>query len=698
MRVVARSAVVGLVVLAAVLGGVGGGLGGVDGDLGGVGPASAATAHDGQQPTVSVGSPGGAVTEGATSLGDAPPAQTVYTVTITQEFSRLPDHPGQVQVTRRVNIPETVRSLRTTLPERATVLRTSAGFEAIGGRQYEWDGGASTATITYRLGVNRTGQVSGPEDTGGRFLFADVGDWALFQRPAAPVDVSYRGGTALEFERQTAVDGPGAAGKALVYLGEMASTTRQAHGQQFKLVVPAAASLRESQENIFESVTAASDALRVGDRDEEVLMVAAPTTIDWSVRGLRAGDSDFYVTANQRVDDPDNVWVHEYVHTRQDFSLGTETKWLGEATATYYAALLTLRQERVTFEEFRRVLSLGANGEYDSVVLANPDTWTRGATYQKGGLVVGELDRRLRLATDSQSDFQAIFRELNERRESLSGEAFRSIVRDHGTAEVASVARRYTTTTEAPSIWDRAAHQAAFGALPPRIRVSLPQDEPDLEARVSGPYRTVAIDGPPYAIVANETLTLDVQIANDGGRTGEYNLTYGLADGDRRYLSGSVDPGAPVTETVAVTPSEPGEQTVRVGEYDVPVSVLRPAQLEVTSLRANRSQVAVGGAVGLEVALQNPTDRPGRREIVLSVDGEPAANRTVILGAGESRTVNLTLRLADAGDHEISVANGSVTVTATDGIAGDAGPGFGVLSLAVALLVLVGYGLVRRTD
>jgi hypothetical protein len=226
--------------------------------------------------------------------------------------------------------------------------------------------------------------------------------------------------------------------------------------------------------------------------------------------------------------------------------------------------------------------------------------------------------------------------------------------------------------------------------------VSLPQDSPDASVRVSGPYRTTEIEGPPYVLVANETLTLDVRIGNDGGRPGEYNLTYGLGAADSRYLTGTVEPGATVTETVSVTAIDPGERTLRVGGDDLAVSVLEPARLEVTSLRANRSQVGVGGAVGIEVDVENPTDRPGRREAVITVDGEPAINRTIVLGAGESRTETATLRLATAGEHEIAVANGSVTVTASEGIAGSIGPGLGVTTAAVAIVVVVGLGLLRR--
>jgi len=658
-----QSLVVGLVVLAAVLGSV---------------PGSAVA-------TQTATAPAG---EAGFALDGAGQAQ-VDTVVITQEFAALPARPGTVNVTRRVEIPRNVESLRTTMPEGATVTGTSGGFASVGDRAYEWDGGSREASISYRLAVNRTGTKAGPEGADGRYLFVDVGEWGLFQRPQAPVQARYRG--SLDFQRETAVDGPGVAGEWLIYVGAAEQATRRAHGQTFRLVEPATADLVESREDIFASVTDASDALRVGDRDSEVLMVAAPASVDWAVEGLQVGESDLYVTADERVDEANNVWVHEYVHSRQDFPTTAETRWTGEATATYYAALLTLEQDRIGFEEFRRVLASGADGRDADAVLADPSTWGRAANYRKGALVAGDLDRWLREATDSQSDLQAVVRRLNERRADATAEDFVGIVRDVGTADVAGAADRYTTTTATPEMWDFAAHQAAFGPLPPRIRVSLPEDVEGAEYRIAGPYRTGSLGSPPFVLVPNETLGVDVQIANVGGRTGSYNLSYGLADGPLRYRTGSIDPESSVTESVEIPVAQAGAGPVRVGEYTVDVSVLDPATPRIEVLRANHSRITPGTPVGLEVDVTNPTDRPGEREIDVTVDGRTVATESVRLNAGESRTVRTTVRLTDSGSHVLSVDSGSVTVVVERaGPLGGAGGSATTVLLAGAGLVVVG--------
>ncbi|KAB7516498.1 hypothetical protein DM867_05135 [Halosegnis rubeus] len=66
-------------------------------------------------------------------------------------------------------------------------------------------------------------------------------------------------------------------------------------------------------------------------------------------------------------------------------------RWSIEGGADYYAALETLRQDRIDFAEFQQFL--GRAARYDGAVLAEPNTWSDlFVPYVKGRLVAGELD------------------------------------------------------------------------------------------------------------------------------------------------------------------------------------------------------------------------------------------------------------------------------------------------------------------
>lgn len=79
----------------------------------------------------------------------------------------------------------------------------------------------------------------------------------------------------------------------MAYLGEYSERIHTANGQRFRLIVPERADLREQPTALFNSLSAASDQLRVGNRDEEVVMIATPTAnIDWGIRGLQSGPAE----------------------------------------------------------------------------------------------------------------------------------------------------------------------------------------------------------------------------------------------------------------------------------------------------------------------------------------------------------------------------------------------------------------------
>jgi hypothetical protein len=254
--------------------------------------------------------------------------------------------------------------------------------------------------------------------------------------------------------------------------------------------------------------------LDVGDADERVLFVAAPTTVDWAYAAQQVGDADAWVQADQALSDPRNAWLHEYVHTRQSFRTTRATRWVVEGSATYYAALLSLRQGLVDFETFRRHLRRGATGDAASAVLADPATWDGSrAEYAKGALVVGDLDRRIRAATDGRRSAQWVFRRLNDHEGRVDPVSVTSLAGAAGDRRVRAAADRFTTERAAPTPWTAGAHRVAFGWEPPSTSASL------ADLRASGPGGTRGLDAVADEVVVTteERLVAAVAVSNDGG-------------------------------------------------------------------------------------------------------------------------------------------------------------------------------------
>ncbi|MEF8886741.1 MAG: hypothetical protein V5A30_02970 [Haloarculaceae archaeon] len=630
--------------------------------------------------------------------GEPQTDDTSQTIVVTQEFRLTPDRPGHIDIRWEFDIPEAVSEVRPQLPPDAENPRTD-GFTPSAGRSYEWDSTTERPSLTFTVPVNETRDVRGPEGGDGDFVFVDTGDWAIARNDGVPFGYTYSSDADITVQQRNVTAGPGVAGRAMVFLGAHEAYTRSAHSQRFRLVVPEAADLAPARAEVFDSVTAASDTLRVGDRDPQVLMVAAPTTVAWGVEGLQRGDRDFYVTADERVDTPDNTWLHEYVHTRQRFNLSAETTWLAEATAQYYAAQLTLRQDRVGFREFAGLLRRGTDSRFSEAVLANPATWST-ANYHVGALVVGDLDRRIRLATNSSSTVQAVFRRLNERSTATSGREFLRLVRETAGDAVAERARQYTETTDRPAVWSATEHAEAFGPLPASMRYAIDG------LAVRGPYRNETVPGPgPVRVVTGESLAVNATVANVGGRAGAYNLTLTRDGRVVDYATGELDPDGTAAVPVAASFGEPGTYTLAVGGARRTVEVRRPATLTVSALAVDRDRVDPGETVTVTATVRNDADRPGRTNLTVARDGTAVERRTLHLNAGGERAVSVRVQVPE-GSHRITAGDRSVTVTGGDGettaggrggtggtgddaTTGGATPGFGVVGVAMAVALAV---------
>ncbi|WP_256403847.1 CARDB domain-containing protein [Halorubrum salinum] len=614
--------------------------------------------------------------------------------------------PGEIVVTLQYSVPTDVVDVQTRVPPRATVTATD-GFIQRDGREYRWDRQTATPTLTYRLSVNETLDFTGPIAGNGDYTFVDRGDWALMRVPATATGWSWTGGGTVGLSRETTTAGPGAVGDSMAYLGEHREVTRTANGQTFRLIIPARAELAESPTRILDSMAAASHTLQVGDRDETVFMIAAPTeSTRWGVRGLQTGDSDVWVRDSERLDTADNTWLHEYVHTRQGYTASTDVRWFTEASATYYAALLTLQQDRIGFQAFRDRLALGTRTPDRSAVLADPTTWDTIAPYTKGALVAGELDRQTRQTTAQTQSLQDVLSRMNTQNAPVTGSEFREMVRQIGGDDTVTLTDRYTSTREIPSTWDQQTHEQVFGATPARIGYTLSDPENTASYRVSGPYRTEAAGmDRPIRLATGETLSFEVTASNTGGTAGEYDARVQVNGKQTDRQQGRLAPGATTTLTFSHTFATAGEYRVAVGGSHVAVSVRMPAQPTVTSITAQETTTTGPATYAVEIiaTIQNDHTYPAAGNFTLYQNGKPLATQRVQLAPNEERTISYNATVEEAGEHIYRLGGQQATVTIAPAApptpdsetTSTESPGFGVgvTLLAIVSLIIV---LVRK--
>lgn len=384
-----------------------------------VGPATAAAApaDDG----AAVTSPGDATDPTAREGSTAAAPDGV----VRHELTRA--DPGRVRVALEVGVTTATTEFRVTLPAAVEVTGTD-GFDRVEGTTYEWDGRTAAPGLTYRAPVNRT--------VGNGVRFAATDDWALVDMTDVDTAFSWRSRGETGYERRFAVPN-GYAGAAMAYLGDYRVANASAAGQRFTVVHPTVVETPVEPAAYAGTLAGVAEGLSVGARDPAVTAFIAPPPVGENggkggVGGLATG-ADLWVAADEatrsdadgvRVNEP--IFVHEYVHTRQNYTLAADTTWFTEASAFYYMSLTPYQRGTVPRERFGERFRVPESFR-DATLTETTDAQYR-AWARKGPRTLAALDRRIRASTNGSRTLQDVFRRLNGAEGNVTYAAFRSMV------------------------------------------------------------------------------------------------------------------------------------------------------------------------------------------------------------------------------------------------------------------------------
>ncbi len=277
------------------------------------------------------------------------------------------------------------------------------------------------ATVRVRTTVTATDD---PTD-GGEFFAAET--WLLGRVPL--VDLRWAKTGERVDRRRLLGDVQGdptrvTTGMRYALVGDQRSVTVAAAGGRVRIVRPLGTQLGPKEDALAEALSDAAQRLDVGDRDDDVLLFALGEP------ARRGGESfpihdEAWIHADSRLDDPNSVWLHEYVHTRQAFVLADDMRWFREASAEYYAARLASEQGRTSEAAMRAHLG----GDPKQAALTSPASWDDPhVPYTKGARVLALVDRKIELSTDGERSLEDVFRRLNAHDGPVSYEDFTDAV------------------------------------------------------------------------------------------------------------------------------------------------------------------------------------------------------------------------------------------------------------------------------
>lgn len=235
---------------------------------------------------------------------------------------------------------------------------------------------AETHVIRYRSGTYPDGTRAFPE-----------GDsWVISSAPThAGVDVKLQ-------PKES-----GYIGGSMLFIGEYEKFSLDAGCQQLVAVVPESAKMPAKTTQYLKLVREAAGSMDVGNSYDKVVFFVSPSTLSGGRGGFTISEygepqNEIVVSDQQLLISPTQTWVHEYIHTRQDFVASKEAIWINEGIAEYYTARIMLESGSIAPRAYDFWLTEADRKQGDESLVG---VRTQASAYHKGGLIIAFLDRAL---------------------------------------------------------------------------------------------------------------------------------------------------------------------------------------------------------------------------------------------------------------------------------------------------------------
>jgi hypothetical protein len=228
-------------------------------------------------------------------------------------------------------------------------------------------------------------------------------------------------------------------------------------------------------------------------------------------------------------------------------------------------------------------------------------------------------------------------------------------------------------------------------------------------------FRLTLVGISPAEVGPGETVTISVSVANSGGIEGSHTVVLQINGAKEAEKTITVAAGKSQVVTFTVVKSQVGSYKVTVdgleGSFTVVAPPLAPAAFSLSNLSIQPTQVQPNQTVTITASVANSGGIEGSHTVVLQINGEKEAERTITVAAGKSQVVTFTLVKEKAGSYTVALDGliGRFTVVAppetpalpTPPITPPAKPAFnwpliGGIIGAVVVVGLVIFFLIRR--
>lgn len=471
-------------------------------------------------------------------------------VNVTREYRRIAGNDSWMEVALVLDDPEVEPGMRiyvSSFSDRVVNASATSGFTQ-DGSYWKVDGTASPPTLVYERPVpEEVTDVAKQHDT-----------WHFFNNPGVPDSSDYHNGSSVDYQYENTAR-EGIVWRDHAFVGHYDETTRHRNdGGKIVVGVPEGVDTEVPPNRIADYLKGMDSELDSGGKTKTVTVMA-------SGGGYAIGHNDRRLATigpDSTVYGVINTWGHEFHHTTEEVRLASDMAWFTEGYAVYATQTYSLLTGHGGWQQQAQV---NTRVENNKGTLVNQSSWEDGTTYDRGGLVLQAIDRRLRQDTNGASTMEHVLQRMHDHEGEVNKSDFVDMVFAEG-ADPNTIVDTNTWLTEDThpeyEDWNRSNTEDVYN-----------RDVAEFDVEVSdvsfASYaQTPRDDGDQSVTVeAGQTVTFEVQVTNVGDRQawGYPVIRHGFTrvDAEARQLS----PNETVTVELEHTYDTAGTEFPDIGPF-----------------------------------------------------------------------------------------------------------------------------------
>lgn len=171
----------------------------------------------------------------------------------------------------------------------------------------------------------------------------------------------------------------------------------------------------------------------------------------------------------------------------------------------------------------------------------------------------------------------------------------------------------------------------------------------------------------PQEVTSGVDVNITVLISNTGDLTASYEAILKIDNAIAQTKEITLDGGDSRTVSFSMRAGTAGEHTVSIGDLvgtfkvktlevpPAPITAAAPPNFITSDLSVTPRVAELGEQITISVVVSNTGGTEGSYDVVLEIDGAQEAVATIILGAGESKSVTFTVAKGKEGVHFVDV-------------------------------------------